>query len=385
MDFNGEFLRVLRATYYFLQREQARKAWLIFMTCVAIASVPWTSHWPEVRQGAIVLASLAAGAIFLPELNSGLWHLDSKEIRNTIPEHRRRAFYVELIRADCPDNEWAQRWASLVWRRGVLPLLDAVKDSCNIRWDMTYEVSVHLNQQFRVDGDQRLMARVETSIDDERVFPILPDRTLCVSVCGNDDSLFSEFDEERCLSRELVEFPGLSKQAWASEVRRLCHVRVQIGPRSIIFNDDNVVLVPGDEDLMIMRWLVPMMPEETDGIPVSCQIETHFPIELREKNFPVLLAGYYCAGRTVVSFKLYHGSGPRPVLRWRHADAVRESRSAVHIPPYFDEFLEEDSMAAWRPERFDTADRQSVVYRTPPDSLLWPGSGVYFWWDPAPE
>ena len=150
-----ETARLLKAGYYFLQREQARRAWFIFAVCVAAASLPFTSRWPELRQGAIVMASLAAGAVFLPELNSRIWRLSAKEIRDTIPEHRRRAFYTELISADCPENQWAQRWAILMWQRGVIPLLDAARDNRRIRWDMSYEVSVHLRQELKVAATRK--------------------------------------------------------------------------------------------------------------------------------------------------------------------------------------------------------------------------------------
>lgn len=360
-----ESTRLVKAAYYFIRREQARKAWFIFAACVALASLPWLSHFPTLRQGAIVLASLAAGAVFLPELNSGLWRLNAKEIRNTIPEHRRRAFYTELISADCPEDEWAQRWAKLMWQRGVIPLLDAAQDNRRIRWDMTYEISVHLNQEYRIGRRTEIMARVETRQDDERVLPATAGSPLWVSIAGNDASLLSEFNEDACLTRELVCLPGLSKAAWASAVRRLCDVSVRIGPRTIVFDKASIFSVSGGDDVRILRWLVPVTDDESDGMPVSCQIETHYPTELREQNFPVLLAGYYCAGRTTVGFRLYHGQGSRPRLR------------------YFDEFLSEGggNVSTWKPERFDTHDRQSVTYRTPSDSLLWPGSGIYFWWE----
>lgn len=362
-----EIARLVKTAYYFIGREQARKAWFIFAASVAVASLPWLSHWPALRQGLIVLASLAAGAVFLPELNSGLWRLNAKQIRNTIPEHRRRAFYTELISADCPEDEWAQRWAKLMWQRGVIPLLDAAQDNRRIRWDMSYEISVHLNQEFKIGRRTELMARVETRQDDERVLPATAAGLLWVSIAGNDASLLSEFNEDGCLSREIVCLPGLSKASWANAVRRLCSISVRIGPKTVAFNSDSIVTIAGGDDVRIVRWLVPVTDEETDGTPVSCQIETHYPTELREHNFPVLLAGYYCAGRTMVGFRLYHGTGDKPGLR------------------YFDEFLSEGGgdVASWRPERFDTQDRQSVTYRTPHDSLLWPGSGIYFWWEPV--
>jgi hypothetical protein len=363
-----EGARVARATYYFIQREQARKAWLIFFACIAFAWAPFTAHLPEVRQGAIVLASIAAGAIFLPELSSGLWSLKAEEIRETIPEHKRRAFYTELIRADCPEDEWAQRWATLMWRRGVIPLLDAAKDTSRIHWNMSYSVSVNLHQEMLVGRRRQHMARVETAIDDERVLPTT-EGPLWVSIAGNDASLLSEFNEPNCIVRELVCLPGLSKNVWDNEVRRLCNIRVRIGSRTTVFGKEDIVTMPGDEKLKIVRWLVPTLDSERDGTPVSCQVEMHFPTELRESNFPALFAGYYCAGKTQMTFRLYHGNGPRPQLR------------------YFDEFLSEGGgdIAAWKPERYDTEEQQSVTYRTPPNSLLWPGSGIYFWWEfPTP-
>lgn len=370
--FRSGCFRLLKAGCYFLLREQARRAWIIFAGCFIAALL--LSHWPAVRQGAIVMASLAAGAIFLPELNSKLWQLRAKEIRDTIPEHRRRAFYTELIRADCPDNEWAQRWATLMWHRGVLPLLDAARDNHRIRWDMTYEVTIHLHQEIPIGRRKELMALVEARQSDRRVIPTAleghpaaPEGHLWVSMAGNDDSLLKEFGEDRCLMRELVCLPGLSKTAWVNAVRNLCKVNVRIGDRRVSFDAGDIVSVPGDNNLRIVRWLVRVTDEETAGTPVSCQIEVDFPTERNERDFPALLAGYYCAGQTIVRFRLYHGSGPKPKLR------------------YYDAFISEGSgkVTPGQTEPRDTPDRQSVTYRTEAEteSLLWPGSGIYFWWE----
>src|SRR5205823_5110577 len=126
-----------------------------------------------------------------------LWQLNAKEIRDTIPAHRRRAFYIELIRADCPDDDWAQRWAALMWQWGLLPLLNEARHKRGIRWDMSYEVSVYLNNDLEIAGQLQSMTRVETSIDNERVLPSAPEGMAWVSICGNDESLQSEFDDER--------------------------------------------------------------------------------------------------------------------------------------------------------------------------------------------
>jgi hypothetical protein len=360
-----EPVRLIIVIYYFLRREQARKAWFIFVACVAFASIPWTAHLHGLRQGAIVMASLAAAAIFMPELNSKLWYLSAAEIRDLIPQHRRRALHAELIRADCPKEAWAQEWADLVWRQGVTPLLGAAQDTSRIHWNVMYEVSIHLGVKVNVRGRAQSMASVETRHVYECLLPDVESGALWVSVAGNDASLESEFNEKGCLSRELVRLPGLGQESWSDEVRRLCDVHVKIGPNVIRFPADSIVSVSSDDDTWIVRWLLPRISRGPGGQLVSCQIDIGFPTKIRENNFPLLLAGYYCAGTTSLSFKLYHNQRQRPDLH------------------YFGGFISEggSNIAAWKPERLDTDERQSVVYRTPQGSLLWPGSGIYCWWE----
>lgn len=368
---HGELTRITISVYRFLQREQAHRAWFIFVSCVAFAALPWTAHLTGLRQGAIVLASISAAAIFMPDLSSKLWHLDAHDIREMVPLHRRRAFYAQLIRADCPEEEWADRWAKLVWRQGVMPLLDAAQDTSRIHWDVRYEASVHLGVLLNIGGRVQQMARVETRHDFDCLLPGTNNGELWVSVAGNDASLRSEYNEKGCLSRELVRLPGLSKQRWVEEVRRLCDVRVEIGEngengsRSIEFSEEDVVEVTGDDDPWIVRWLLPGTRLTSGVVRVPWQIEIDFPTKVRENNFPLLLAGYYCAGKTSLSFRFYHNNRKRPTLR------------------YFGEFLSEggSNVVGWKPDAHRSDERQSVTYRTRQDSLLWPGSGIYCWWE----
>lgn len=382
---SDEPLRVLKASYFFLQRRQARKAWFIFVAAVAFASLPWTAGWHEVREGAIVLASLAAGAIFLPELNSGLWQLDAKEIRETVPEHRRHAFYIELIRADCPDDTWAQKWADLMWDWGVRPLLDEARRKRGIRWNMSYEVSVYLNYDVQVAGQRQTMTRVESIIDNERVLPSAPEGRVWVSVCGDEESLQSEFEDECCLSRELVDLPNLDRATWAAEVRHLCRVRVQIGQRTITFDEDSKDVVP-DHKLRIVRWLVPVPSNGGDGTPASCRIEVVFPIAASTTHFPIMFSEYYCAGRTLAAFRLYHGSGPRPILHCRYSKVIQGRPSVDGKMPELGRNSDDGQpteVGSMRPQRFDTAELQSITCSTsePSDRLLWPGFSIYCWWE----
>jgi len=377
--FSDRTVRWFRKAGFFLRREQVRRAWMIFAASVAFASLPWAAHLHELRQGAIVLASIAAAAIFMPELNSGLWKLDADELRDTIPVHQRRAFYLELIRADCPDDRWAQRWAEVVWRRGLMPLLDAATNPSLIRWNMTYDIDVHLNKKLNIAGQEMLMTAVETRIDAERVLPAVRDHILWVSICGNQSSLLEEFRNSNCLVRELVELPVAGSGEWAAEVQRLCHIRARIGPRSIVFGPDDVVTISGDRDLRLVRWMIPVTEAECNGGPVSFQLEMNFPIEAESRSFPVIFAGYYCAGRTTMSFRLYRNDGPKPNLRWRYSEDAHNSTGIVRNET--DWRSHEDELPDWRPDQFDTPERQSVIYRTPPDALLWPGAGIYLWWD----
>src|ERR1700728_4886224 len=47
-EFRRETARLLKASYYFLLREQARRAWLIFAACIAFSPLPLAGDWPEV-------------------------------------------------------------------------------------------------------------------------------------------------------------------------------------------------------------------------------------------------------------------------------------------------------------------------------------------------
>ena len=162
-----------------------------------------------------------------------------------------------------------------------------------------------------------------------------PRRTVCSgSASPVTTHHYSRNSTKTAVFRENWSLLSKTKAAWRKCGCDMCHVSVRIGPRRVVFNADSIVTVPGDDDLRIVRWMVPVNEDEMDGNPVTCQIETDFPTEFAKK-LPVLLAGYYCAGKTNVVFRLYRGQGPKPILR------------------YFDEFLSEGggNVTAWRPEK----------------------------------
>src|SRR5262245_52805217 len=74
---------IIRRVLVHLTRSKARVAWVLIVLC----SVLYASVSEEtVRQMTLVLASVAAAAIFLPELSSDLWNMHSDEIQKTVPE-----------------------------------------------------------------------------------------------------------------------------------------------------------------------------------------------------------------------------------------------------------------------------------------------------------
>ena len=101
----------VRRLWLHLTRQRARAAiFLAVITILLYALVPdlsflSASYQDPVRQFLLILTSVAAGALFLPELSSDLWSLTPNEVRNLIPDDRRRSLAKALIAADSADAE----------------------------------------------------------------------------------------------------------------------------------------------------------------------------------------------------------------------------------------------------------------------------------------
>src|SRR5690606_18259931 len=83
----GRLRLTLRRIGAHLTRTNARWAYLTAVICIGIyASIPHS--WPvsdPVKQFVLILASVAIGAVVLPELPSNLWSIDVERVRNLVP------------------------------------------------------------------------------------------------------------------------------------------------------------------------------------------------------------------------------------------------------------------------------------------------------------
>lgn len=342
-------------------RQRARVAAVLFAFCmIAYTLVPTTFRWDDpVRQFFLVLASVAAGAVFLPEISSDLWNLNGDQVRKLIPDERRRALARALIDADSRDP----RWAELVHTQGLNPLLDAGRLSGQVVYTMNYSVQVHVHQQVTIEGRSWEVHTVETSVTAERSLPQVPDNGfLWISVARTENALAGEFGAVGCLARELVCLDGLDGRPWweAMTQERLCAVSVMVNGQV-----QEVSIQEFDESAPdIARWCFrPDLGGSDSTVPV--RITFDFPLRVDERRFPVMFSGYYCAGATVISIKLY-------------------SRKEVdlHCDAFFGRGLGERRGG----EAINTTAGlicQEMSFTTGRDSILWPGSGLVFSWTPS--
>lgn len=343
--------RALRRIFTYLTRSKALVGWLLILFCsVLYATVPDET----VRQFALVLGSVAAGAIFLPELSSELWTIRADQIRKTIPEERIARLQQELIAAATNGDDWS----SFIWSEALSPMQQAAREPLQVQWHLTYDIRVYLDQIVEIDGQRSTIHRVESLLRSERVLPVDPNSRLWVSIARTHDSLLGEYGSLGCLVREHVHLPDVSATKWREVMVDLCSVHVTVNGRMLPME-----IVSGD-NLDVVRWEAGMLDGSSGVERVPVMVAFSFPLGLQVVDFPVLFGSYYCAGQTEVSFAVHHPTHAveldvidfctRRVGGARHHGLVRKT--------------------------VDDARLNTVIVATGKDSVLWPGSGMLFQW-----
>ena len=126
----------------------------------------WVGEDP-VRQFALIMASVAAGAIFLPEISSNLWTIEATDVNRLIPDSQVSQLQESLVRAQIAEPAWADR----VLDSALRPLLAVSKAPHKVLGNFAYEANIHTDVQVRVLGEARVMHRVEASLRAARVLP----------------------------------------------------------------------------------------------------------------------------------------------------------------------------------------------------------------------
>ena len=348
--------RPLRQVIEHLTRKRARSA--LVLTAVAFLAyllIPEDFRYVDaLKEFVLVMGSVAAAAVFLPEISADLWTLNGDQVRRLVPDGQRRGLAKALVAADAPDP----RWADLVLTEVFDPLVSAARTRGQIVFNMNYSVQVHVNKTIAVGEEEIEVHAVETSIASERALPV-GNGSYWISVARRTEALRSEFSDSACLGRELVPIGDLTGQDWYDAVGQSCGVTVVINGQL-----QAIIVDPYDESSPdVVRWRFrPDMSSQDANALVPTKITFDFPLEQTHKQFPVMFSGYYCAGATVLTAKVY-GDG----LRDLDCDAFFGRGLNEHFDRNSVELAQ--GMLAHR-----------LSFSTGRDSMLWPGSGLVFRW-----
>ncbi|MBV9012927.1 MAG: hypothetical protein JO272_12915 [Pseudonocardiales bacterium] len=276
-----------------LTRSKARVGWILIFLCGTLYAFV---DQEAVRQMALVLASVSAGAIFLPELSSDLWTMRADEIRKTVPEKRVAELQKELLVAatNSPD------WSPFVWSEALSPMLSAVREPLQVQWYLTYDIRVYLDQVVEFAGERLTIHRLDSLCRSERLLPVGSNSRIWVSLARTHDALMNEFGSSGCLLREQVELPDVPVEKWRDAILQLCYVSVTINGQAVPLEVSVV------DNLDVVRWETNISDDGFGGERVPVTVSVSFPLSQNVTKFPIIFASYYCVGRTEISFSVYH-------------------------------------------------------------------------------
>jgi hypothetical protein len=244
--------------------------------------------------------------------------------------------------------------------------MEAAQNPELIVTNMDYTVEVHLDNQIAFEDRKLRIHNVETLSSSERVLPKRSADGYWVSVARTEAALGSEFLSPGCLSREIVELRdetgvALGTDEWYRAMSALCRVMVTVNGQS------QAIVERAGEVTDVVRWyFTPEGEEVAQRVPLRVAFD--FPLDHEIDRFPVMFSGYYCAGSTVATMKVY---GLRDDVE------LRCDRFFAH---------------GLGPQAGDGAIKKSVgalctqaSFSTGRNSILWPGSGVVFDWHGCPR
>lgn len=110
-----------------LSRSRARVAGLVMLVSITLYVLltvladtgPWVTD--ALQQFFLVVASVSAGAVVLPELSSNLWRIRAEEVRELIPDEQIRGLERALVHSQVDDPAWAET----VLASALRPLIEA--------------------------------------------------------------------------------------------------------------------------------------------------------------------------------------------------------------------------------------------------------------------
>lgn len=351
----SERVVLIRRGIAHVTRPRARKAFTAGAVCMAVYYWAEAQRIEALREFMLILASVAAAAIILPELPSTLWSIDTDRVRNLIPIKQRERLLVQLISAEAEDPVWSD----LVWRRAVHPLLEASRSPWLCISDMDYGIHIRPGNAIALPdcGGHRAVTSVSIDSKSTRVLPP-PSKTdgrYWVTMARTESSFQHEYTQIGCLARELLPMAGMDSTSWRRMIGLMCSARMMIDGEVIELRPEPVEELPD-----VVRWYVASALDlPRDRVPVRIMFD--FVMEAQTQSFTVSFLSYYCVGSTAITMKL---DGP--------------AAAEVTCDPFFGRALSENignRVTRTRHTLFEEA-----VFSTGRDSILLPGSGVHFCW-----
>lgn len=356
--------RNLRRLWRHLTRSQARIGWILVLAGVAVYGLypqTWVGEDP-VRQFALIMASVAAGAIFLPEISSNLWTIDATDVNRLIPDSQVSQLQESLVRAQIAEPAWADR----VLDSALRPLLAVSKAPHKVLGNFAYEANIHTDVQVRVLGEARVMHRVEASLRAARVLPRgTGDGVYWISVARTDAALEAEFGQDPCLFREVVDVDaGWSDEEWTKAVRELCGARIVVDGFTLEATKEppagtSVVPPPAG----VVRWYFALGEAASPSSGSERRTMTlALDYPMVRNAIEVMFGSYYVMGGAEAKVRLYDATNR---FRIEHkaflGRALGSGQVKVDVIPK-PGLCTEVSMASGD------------------GCLLWPGSGIYVFW-----
>ena len=251
----------------------------------------------------------------------------------------------DILEALCPEDV-----ADLVIRHGLRPILHRSQGADLFRRDLNYDIRFEYVTHSPVSKGVSGYA-VETNLKSRRYMPA---GATWVSFARTAEALRSEFAEDSCLARELVELPTA---AWQNLVNaRGFEAGVRSGSSTDVATQELDEVTPD-----VVRLHFPGYEAATEQMVT---VWTRFWLPDTVRFYPVRFSRYFCLGATQVQFRI---EDPRAVgtdafVSFAGDTALDSTREGIRC--------DTDRDGRWRQMRVATSG----------DVLLWPGSGVIFVW-----
>lgn len=331
---------ILISFYRHVTRPRAVAAWAILVATVAI---DLRVGGETVHEMVAVVIGVLMSFVLLPDpagdvdravARASLWLQEPKLLTAvvTVPELRTAA--KSLLEAIQPSR------GALAWHNGAAPILDAPPEA--IYDDFNYSITMWPGS----NGAEGWYL-VETSCSAVRTYAT-DQKQLWASFVRSVPALEAEFAHYSCLSREIVPASAWEK---AREMNWL-GASLRAGNREltgVVEERDHVMRV-------VFDLLVPA------GRDIRLTVRSRFLLPLSDQSFPVQMESYYCRGRTQIDFDL------------RDPD-VCDVDAFVSAPG-----LRASSTNLLQQLQGGPRGVQSWRILTPPETLLFPGSGVMWRW-----